>query len=247
MKIRTHLAMFCVLTLLLTFTACKPSTSADNFSNTTETNTTPVFTGTGNTTHDTTEPTDEPSQPGAQEQNQTHRFPFIYDGRQPYPHGPELDLSKLMLGYLYTHDKDTNVLCLIADTEVSQMDTTDDYIYYLIDEGSKVVRSDYTGGNQAVIYNSENDITWFDYNADKLLIVENKKKMRLIDLTGSASEVILEQFCINEAFYHPDASDFTSEDKGRTIQWYGQSTETDELNCYIYHMDINEMYNPTWH
>lgn len=256
MKLRTFLALFCILTLLLTFTACKPPVSVDSTSNTTEKNTTSSVTESTNTTPTTTEPSSSATELEVQDITtpsvdplSDQYYPFIYkDGRQPYPAGPELDLSKLTPDCLYVHNKENNEVYLIDNAEVAQMDTSEHgYIYYRPTDNSRIVRSDYTGEAHTDIYTSEKEITWFDYNANKLLIVENKKKMLLIDLATGASEEIMEQYCINEAFYHPDASDFTSEDKGRTIQWYGHSTETDELSCYIYHIDKNEMYVPTWH
>lgn len=255
---RTILALFYVLTLLLTFTACKPPVSTDSTNNAAETNTvtepfktTSTVTEPINTTSAATEPSNTATEPdapdGLEEMPEDPWSPFIYNGRQPYHWGPELDLSKFTLGYLYTHNKETGEIYLISETETAQMDTTRKYVYYRSGDNFKVICSDYTGETQTVIYTSANEITWFDYNADKLLIVENQKKMILVDLATGASELITDQFCVEEAFYFPDASDFTHEDKGRTIQWYGHSTETDELSCYIYHIDINEMYVPTWH
>ncbi len=256
------LALFCILTLLLTFTACKPPVSVDSIGSTTETNTTTVTTEPTkttvtvtepiNTTSATTEPSDTATEPevpdGLEEMAEDPWYPFIYNGRHPYPFKqPELDLSKFTLGYLYTHNKETDEIYLISDTETDQMDTTRKYVYYRSGDNFKIIRSDYTGETQTVIYASENEITWFDYSAGKLLIVEDKKKIILIDLATGASEEIMEQYCINTAYYHPDASSFTSEDKGRTIQWYGYAEETDELSCYICYIDKNEMYIPTWH
>lgn len=256
MKIRTHLALFCILTLLLMFTACKPTVSVDSTSNTTETNTTSSVTESTNTTPTNTEPSSSATEPDVQDVTtpsanplSDQYYPFIYeDGRQPHPIGPELDLSKLTPGCLYVHNEETDEVYLIDNNEVAQMDTSEPgYIYYRPTDNSGIVRSDYTGETQTVIYTSEKEITWFDYSADKLLIVENQKKMILVDLATGASELITEQFCVEEAFYFPDASHFTSEDKGRTIQWHGKSTETDALSTYIYHIDKNEMYVPTWH
>lgn len=256
MKMRIHFAMFCILTLLLTFTACKAPDSVGGTSNSTITNTTSSVIESANTTPTTTESSRSVSE--SDTQNVTtpsidalsdQYYPFIYkEGRQPHPVGPELDLSKLTPGCLYVHNEETDEVYLIDNTEVVQMDTSEPgYIYYRSADNFKIVCSDYTGETQTVIYTSEKEITWFDYNADKLLIVENQKKMILVDLATGASELITDQFCVEEAFYFPDASDFTSEDKGRTIQWYGKSTETDVLSTYIYHIDKNEMYVPTWH
>ena len=262
MKIRKGSVLLCIFALLITLTACKPPVSVDSttpaatqpVSTTpaaTEISTSPTGTESINTTPVTTEPSGTATEPDVQDVaklTDEQCFTFIYNGRQPYPHNqPELDLSKFTLGYLYNHHKDTDTVYVIADTATAQMDITHEHIYYRPADNSKVVCSDYTGENQTVIYSSENEITWFDFNADQLLIVENQKKMILVDLTTGASECIMEQFSINEAFYFPDASDFTSEDKGRTIQWYGKATETDELNCYICYIDKNEMYIPTWH
>ncbi len=256
MNKRAFFALFCILILLLTFTACNPPVSADVTGNPTETNTTPAVTEPAKTTPTVTTPinttpeTTEPSQTATQPNpvNDAY-YPFIYkEGRQPHHFGLDLDLSKLTPGCLYVHNEETDEVYQIGNTEVAQMDSTEPgYLYYRPADNSKVVRSDYTGKMQTVIYTSENEITWFDYSADKLLIVQNKQKMVLIDLATGTSEEITEQFCINEAFYYPDASAFSSEVKGRTIQWYGYSTETDELSGYVYHIDINEMYIPIWH
>ena len=264
MKTRTCFALLCILILLLTFTACKSPVSVDDTGNTMQTNTPTTVTEPAKTTPTVTTPintttpeTTEPSQ-SATEPSQTETqpnpvndayYPFIYkEGRQPHHFGPDLDLSKLTSGYLYVHNEETDEVYQIGNTEVAQMDDTElGYLYYRPADNSKIVRSDLTGKTQTVIYTSEAEITWFDYSADKLLIVENKKKMVLIDPATGTSEVISEQFCVNEAFYYPDASYFSSEDKGRTIMWHGYATETDELNTYVYHIDINEMYIPTWH
>lgn len=178
---------------------------------------------------------------------------FVFDGiRQPYQgSGPELDLSVLTENYLYVHDQTVDTVYPLSDSEVGCYDITFEHIYYVNSDHSEIIRSDYTAQGQTVLYQSENEITWFDYygfNAEGwLLVVEDQTKVILLSLATGTSETLMEQYYIEEAYYDATSLSYTSEDMGATIMWHGKITEDGEYSTYIYYVETKENEEPTWH
>lgn len=156
----------------------------------------------------------------------------------------KFDESLFKESCLYVLDTYYDVLYSLSDIEVSDCRFSVDYIYY--SNGNEIIRSDYSGKDRTVVYQTDHEVTALDYNfrEDKYLIVEDNQRAILFDPITNSSELLMEQKYIHWRllYYYPTSLEFTEEDKGRTITWFGH-TPNDEGGYieYVYFVDADEL------
>lgn len=129
-----------------------------------------------------------------------HLFPFIYDGEAPsiwWVSDPE----KCVIGALYvTHKGETGNTVQISDEEILLYVTCEDHILYVTKAAPrKVIRSDYTGSSQTVIYEASNgdiaELMCYDKagQAGQLVTLEGNTHVVLTDIASAKTEVLMVQ------------------------------------------------------
>lgn len=172
---------------------------------------------------------------------------FVFKGDQPEKL-QDLDISGLEIGYLYVYNEETEALCATGVCGIDRLVVTQDYFYYTVtDDPTQILRMDYTGGEQTVIYETDQKITYFDYygidaNGD-LAIVLDEQQVVLHHIATGETEFIMEQYYIESVMYYGTSFYHRTPDVGPTLHWRGQPTAEDDggIDFYAYYIELDEM------
>ena len=188
--------------------------------------------------------------------------PFIYEGGfLNYPGA--IDYSQLQENHLYVYDEEKRQVYSIGGPVFHFMvvanhrqiyTNTVDYIYFVLEnEPTKVYRSDYTGQNRELMYESDGaDIVHVEYFGTdakgKLFTVEDFKQVRMLDIATGEKKLLMEQYYVWYVTYLPDSLWYTKENKGPILEWAGVlNAEDTHDRGYMYFIDSGELKKVTWH
>ena len=129
----------------------------------------------------------------------------------------KIDVTKLIPGALYVYQETEDQCFLITDQPIKQcnrgivfqyvISTVKHYLYYVLeDEPNRVYRSDYTGTEQVLLYESPcEEITDLDYVGvnpnGKLLICEGNRYVVFFDIPTGQREVLVEDDSIDRCMF----------------------------------------------
>lgn len=196
---------------------------------------------------ETTQPTQPPTEPSEpvqtvtwQEYNQTPEtymvFRYYPGGEYDYG-GKPFDTSELNNGDFYAVDD--GVVYEINASYTPYWFTTCEHIYYAEKRSNEIYRSDLHGGDDVVIYTSQDGtVGGFQYvgtnSQGKLIILEDGSRIVLYDIATGATEVLMEAYYISGFTYVPytieDAQimdQFGTDFVGSAIYWQGYLNEAD--------------------
>lgn len=172
---------------------------------------------------------------------------FVFRGEQPEKL-QDLDISGLEIGYLYVYNEETEDICATGVCGIDRLVVTQDYFYYTVtDDPTRLLRMDYTGGEQTVIYETDQKITYIDYygidaNGD-LAVVLDEQQVVLHHIATGETEFIMEQYFIESVMYYGTSFYYRTPDVGPTLHWRGQPTAEDDggIDFYAYYIELDEM------
>ena len=226
------------LILLFLLTACQPG-MVDN-ADLTE-STTPSGSSTPPT--DSEVPTTQPTVPTTIPADISDGYAFIFRGHQPTIQF-EVDLSKLVEGYLYYIDFNTREITLICDETVVVSVADDfnvDFEYYVkASEPTKIYRTNLKDPTvHTVVYESTfgpvNDITISDDAITKqkvLGFVADNKYFVMLDLETGETSLMMEQYYIEYALIaHGSYETWAELD---LVLFRGKLNEDDKVRTYEY-------------
>jgi len=187
---------------------------------------------------------------------------FIYEGEAlNYP--GVIDYSRLQENHLYAYDEEKQQVYsiggpvfhfMVVENHRRIFAKTVDHIYFVLEaEPTKVYRSDYTGQNRKLVYESDGaDIVHIEYfgtdAAGKLFTVEDFKQVRMLDLATGEKKLLMEQYYVWYVQYMPDSIWYTKENKGPILEWAGVlDAEDTHDRGYMYFIDSGELKKVTWH
>ena len=165
----------------------------------------------------------------------------------PNPIFDNVNTSDLEPGcfYLVFFDEDGGYTehYLIADSQVAYYTTTSEHCYYtMVEDQSKIYRSDLNGEKPTLVYESNStikDIGYFGSNSEgKLMFVEvmdNGDRIVSYDLSNQQTQVLMEAYLIELFRYSPTSrvwNTTTEQELGATIYWMGKISENDSNNGY---------------
>ena len=174
-------------------------------------------------------------------------YPFRFDGGAP-SFRYDIDTSQCKVGLLYVYDTVDNQVLQISDKVLVEEDcffATQDHLYYRLEEDpSAIIRSDYFGENQTVIYRSDygriDGAHYYGTNLEgKIITRENSNRVCMYDIANKTVIVLLERYNIISALYSEDSAYFIAEEKyeGPLIFWVGQTDANGAVDEYLYCID----------
>ena len=168
-------------------------------------------------------------------------YPIIYNAETEYDRlGAYIDKETMVSGYFYSINVDTEDIYLITEKAVVVYMQTSEHIYYVLEEEPrKVYRTDETGADLTVVYESTyGDVTYIDYYGTDasgiLLAAEDNKRIVSYDIPTGAVTVLMEAYYIESFYYTPYSvvhdnvyKYICSKELGPTIFWSGKAREND--------------------
>ena len=239
------LLSLCLAALLLC--GCQPVQS-DPTENTTEPaliSTTPSADAIQPSTQ-TTSPSTEPTEPkflGSESYRlaPSDQLPYLSDGGyRPYIE-TEHDLMSLPLGALYALNKKTDTLTQIHPGPIYYNRSTKDHLYYIVDsQRDRIYRSDYTGQEQEVIYQTEEEqIICFSYwgldPSGRLYVLLDNNSVVEYYIAEDSTQTVMEQYRVEWAQIYYDKSK-----KEPYLEWTGDLSEGAEEKTYWYYFRTGE-------
>lgn len=184
-------------------------------------------------------------------------FAFIFDGQQPTIQF-EVDISKLVEGYLYYIDLNTREITLICD-ETVLISTEDDYnvdfeYYVKASEPTKIYRTNLKDPTvHTMVYESTfgpvNYITTSDYEITKqevLQFVADNKYFVVLELETGKTTLVMEQYFLQSAFFEYGIHE--TWDEHNYVFFSGKLNEGEKVKQYLYSRDTDttELEEDTW-
>lgn len=173
---------------------------------------------------------------------------FVFDGYQPFPWRDALDISRLEEGVLYLFDKKNNVISSTGISGIDCIDHTTDHIYYTVEgDCTQILRTDYSGEEQTVVYETDQKITSFDYSGIDangiLAVVLDEQQVILYHMDTGETEFIMEQYQVEFVRYYNASYGYREPNVGPTLHWRGQPTAEDDggIDFYAYYIELDEM------
>ena len=181
---------------------------------------------------------------------------FVYDGD-----ASDLDTSNLVENCLYLLDGDIISKLTEPILQYHVSESRIDYVYkwesnrvyYVLEsEPTKVYCMDLLNETQSMVYESQNgDVMFVDWYSeephDKLILIEDSKRVIILDLLTNETELLMEQYYVWQVTYTPDSLYYGEEDKGPTLYWAGKTSEDDtHERGYVYHILTGENWKATW-
>ena len=256
------LALFLLLTILLSVCGCHPSETL---------NTPPALDPSGSTEHsqpedpaettgasqtkDPTETTgasqpEEPTESTPEPVDYNDLIGFISNGQQQLAGiGIELDLSKSWSGHYYFYNKKTEELTDVFGFKVRHVfrcEIGSDYCLYYVKmaQPNVIYLYNLTQNTHTLCYKSEvGAITYLmaKYESEHILnFVVNQKQFIELDTTTGEKETLLEMFYITKASWQSTVG-IGDKVYNNTIYWVGMLDEDDELDEYLYLTETGEM------
>lgn len=171
-------------------------------------------------------------------------YPFRFDGDRPTALY-DIDTSQCKVGLLYVYDTVQKQVHQITDQELVEGDcffSTLDHLYYRLQaDPSAIIRSDYSGENQTVIYRSNygriDGADYYGTNPEgKIITRENNNRVCMYDIATETATVLMERYHIASALYSEDSVYFIGEKRyeGPMIFWSGQIDANSAVDEYLY-------------
>lgn len=194
-------------------------------------------------------------------------LPFVFGyarGHQPRALR-DMDTSWMKEDGLYVYNEKTHELTATGVFDVTNVDVTStgflmtkDHLYVVICDGTQILRVDYAGNEQTVLYETDRTITNFDYcgvDANGVLaIVLDRQQVVLFDIATGETEVIMEQPVIWGVDYYDVSAGFRIPEVGATLYWQGETptsayeeklfeieTGYPVIVDHVYYIELDEM------
>lgn len=117
-------------------------------------------------------------------------YVFIYRGTAPYK-SMEIDTASCVVNRLYVYDASKNTIEEVTAQAVTEFTETKDALYY-VTEAQAIYKTDYTGNNHELLYQSSNGvIKQLDSYFSSLFFIENNNRIVLWDNTTKQAQTIL--------------------------------------------------------
>lgn len=257
-----------VLVLLLLLASCyvalmddQAQTSTPSFSEGTTRpiiSTGPSISSTGPSTA-ATEPSISSTEPSVPETNsptpgveieEMEGYAFIFRGRQPAIEF-ETDLSKLVEGWLYYINLQTQVITPICEETIVALTEDDydtDFVYYVkASEPTVIYRTNQKEPKEhAVIYESTfgpvNGVQSDDYsitNQNVLQLVADNKYFVVLDLETGEAFLVMEQHFLESAFFNYGSHE--TWDEHNYVFFVGKLKEDEKTKNYLYEIDTGRV------
>lgn len=251
-----------VLVLLLLLTGCQTvptdeDKTLSSIPSSSDTVTPPSYsTRPSTSTPATSTPATNPNYTGG-DSTEWEGFAFIFDGQQPTIQF-EVDISKLVEGYLYYIDLDTQEITLVCDETVvvSQTDEYNaDFEYYVkASEPTKIYRTnpkdpkahtmiyESTFGPINYIQSSKGAIT----KQEVLQFVADNRYFVVLELGTGKTTLVMEQYYLRSAFFEYGIHETWEEHN--YVFFSGKLGEGEKVKQYLYSRDTGttELEEDTW-
>ena len=262
------LALFLLLTILLSICGCHPSETL---------NTPPASDPSGSTGHSqpkdpttNSQPEDPTETTGSQPEDPTETTAasqpeepaksireqieddeiraFHFDGEQPF-YKLEIDISSCVLNNYYFYNEITGELTDVFEFPVLHiykgMLKPDSLLYYVKESNPNAIYvTDVIGEVHTLCYASEaGKITHFaigEESDDMLDIVLNEKQFIRFNMNTEEEQMLLDVFYIRKAYWYEGVM-IGSETHYNTVYWVGKLDENDETDEYLYLTESNEV------
>lgn len=118
-------------------------------------------------------------------------YPFIFDGTCPYA-WEELDTTDCIVGRLYVHHRNDDIIIEISEAQVTTYTATQDALYYVTTD-QHIVETNYFGTIHTTLYQTERTISDLDTYWHILYFLEDDAIVVLFDTETKATENVLTQ------------------------------------------------------
>ena len=169
-------------------------------------------------------------------------FPFVYDGTCPYI-WEELDTSDCIIGRLYVHHRNEDVIIEICESQVTSCEDTQDGLYYVTEaEPDTIYRSDYSGENRELVFRADGgkylNLGSFYFIDGKgiITIIINDTQAALYHLEDQKLDILMEQAYIKQFGFDYDLESFRLR-----LCWHGRVSDDEErIHSYLTYLDTGE-------